>query len=271
MRGRQRRIPAAATAYHVTTLGGLLAHVLPVHVSTVLTRAAALAGDGRREIGRGAATSVYEQGFDALVAALVFPAGVVFLLGGGAFWSLAVLGVSLLVGSAASIVFAPGLLKAVICRLRPGAGARTERIVAVASVIAGSGLMRPPVLTAMFALSLLRFAVMMARLAVIWWILQPDLPAATFLAIAVVVQGALVAAVTPGGWGLAEAGWTGLLAVSTVPLDDALFFALAVRLTSVASLAALAGASTLLTLVLGRLHRSARPADPSQIAGDANG
>ena len=267
--GSDAAMPTAVTAYHFTTLGGLLTHVLPVHVSTVLTRAAALAGDGRRGVGRGAMTSVYEQGFDALIAALAFPAGVAFLLGAGAFWSLALLAASLSVSAAVSIVFAPSLLRTLACWLR--SGARNGRAAAVALAIADSGLTRPAVLAAMFALSLLRLAGIAARLVVIWWVLLPDLPVATFLATVGVVQGALLVAVTPGGLGLAEAGWTGVLAISNVPIDDALFLALAVRLTSVASLVALAGVSTVLMLALGRLRRSTRRSDTPEAIGNANG
>lgn len=264
--------PTIANAYQATVLGSLLAHILPVHVSTVLTRTAALAAEGgRREIGRGAATSVYEQGFDALVAVLLAPAGVVYLLGGGAAASLAILGISLLVGSAASIAFAPRLVAALADRLQASPRARAKRAAEVLLTIRGSGLLRSTVLAATFALALLRYACLVGRLGVVWWILLPELPAATFLAVAATIQGALIVAITPGGLGLTEAGWTGLLAMFRIPLDDAVIFTLAVRITLLVSLVVLAGAVASLTLATGRRQKSTGSTPPCQIARDLNG
>ena len=269
---KEAAVPSPAAAHHFTVLGVLLGQVLPVHVSTVLTRTAAIARDGgRRDMGRAAAASVYEQGFDAFIAALAFPAGLVFLLGGGGTWSLVTLGATLLLGGVAAIGFARRLLAVLTGWLGAVNGGWARHVAAAASAIANSELLRPNVLAATFTLSLLRFASLGARLVVIWWVLLPDLPVAVFLATAAVVQGALLAAVTPGGLGLAEAGWTGLLVLSAVPLDEALFFALAVRLTVVVSLAVLAGTSTLLMVTFGRLRRSMRPSDNPGAIGKANG
>ena len=57
-------------------------------------------------------------------------------------------------------------------------------------------------------------------------------------AITALSQLTIVVAVTPGAWGVLEVGWVGMLAALGISTDDALEFALSVRVVQVLTFAA---------------------------------
>jgi len=72
-------------------------------------------------------------------------------------------------------------------------------------------------------------------------------------------QLSLVLAVTPGGLGLIDAGWYGLLLLGGVPRQEALTFVIAQRAYVFVFVLVWAGISTLLSLALGRKNRDEDP------------
>jgi hypothetical protein len=193
---------AAFSALLVTRFIGLFTSAV---LADMAGRFAAFASHDR---GRGAiATSlVADRGLDFLFAICLIPASILTFAGAGSGW------VAVAVAAAAAVPavffgFARGVL-------------RTDRFG-----------VRP------WALTVLRNGLLALSCYSVAVVLSVPLSFSELWAITALSQLTIVVAFTPGAWGVLEAGWVGMLAALDISTDDALEFALSVRVVQVLTFA----------------------------------
>ena len=223
-------------AFESTALGAFFGQVIPIQISTALVRRAR-PGTSAGERSLGIAATIYEQGYDLLV--LVFASlGAVAAV----FWKLsltkalcvALLAVTLGIAAfQATIKLFAGLTSQ--GRQDPRARAR-ERLARYAAVLMVASSVPTGAVVRLAALSLVRMACMIGRLAVIAAVLAPDADRGR-LAVAYPVFGiAASLPLTPAGLGIAEWSWAGLLVFSGSQRQSAVSCAFALRLANMTAL-----------------------------------
>jgi hypothetical protein len=244
-----------AIYFAFTAIGGGLGQLLPVQVSVALSRSIGAQLYGGRGLARGAAATLLDQLFDLLVAGLLGLASVVAITVAGS--ALVWLGCALAI-SAAGLAASP-ISARLLGHLSRSLGRRGGRWLGGRSArlfrnLGDWALLTPDIARRLFALSLLRFAVLVlvagasaqaVRLDVPLWQLAAALPFAVF---------ANALAITPGGLGVNE--WAAASAIFALgaPFTVAAQWAIVNRVM-VAVGAALGGFAGLLIVAIQRRTR----------------
>lgn len=145
-----------------------------------------------------------DKGLDGLLAALLLPAGLLLLSGAESELVL----ISLTAGI---------LLPSVACFFRTRLKTRLRQI--------PYGIL--------WALTVVRTLLMSAATSAVAIAIGLEVNPLVFFVLLPIAQFVALAALTPGGWGLVEAGWVGLLALIGVDVNEAAAFALAQRAVQV--------------------------------------
>jgi uncharacterized membrane protein YbhN (UPF0104 family) len=146
----------------LTAIGVALGQVVPVQVGTALSRSIGSHFYGGRAIARGAGATIFEQFFDLLVAAFLGVASAVVLLAGGAGIAWAAIAVPAAVAGYFVTALAVRLVARAAHRLgaMPALAGR-RRTLGLLENVARSALLAPDVARRLFALSVLRFVVLL--------------------------------------------------------------------------------------------------------------
>ena len=234
-------------------LGGALAQFLTVHLSTLLVRGLAARLHHRVPFARGAATSIYEQGFDVLVLLIVGFATAAALALGWDLWAwLGLVAVSLL-----AVAAGLGWLAGAAAQRAAGGSGSVRRHLPFGRLgrwldqCLDSGVLEARVLFSLYGLSLLRYLAMFARALLIAHSVGLAAPLADVTLAFPIVQASQIIALTPGSLGIVEWTWSGVLVAMGHGFTEVVGFALALRILAYASvLVVLAGAA--LAFVVGR-------------------
>jgi uncharacterized protein (TIRG00374 family) len=247
--------------FFYTSVGGALSQVLPIHVSCLAARAAAVKLHHGESGKRGAVSSAYEQAFDLLVPALLVPASILTIprMTAFSFW----LSCSALTLSLAALAFGlrgsrimGGLqywLEAFAAHVRMLGG--ISRLIASAHQL---GLFDNGLLLRMFVLSIGRYAAHVARAILIAWAVGIEVHPTDIIVIIPLIQLALLVALTPGSLGIAEWSWVGLLSLMGVSLESAGLFAITHKLLIFTTLCATCGVAGLLYAAEHRIRSWSR-------------
>jgi hypothetical protein len=185
-----------------TSVGVALGQIVPAQLSLLLSRSIGAHLHGGSALSRGVTATLFDYFFDVVVAAFFAAASILVLLVGGGewLWGLSALAICL---AGFSLYGVGARLIAVLARVASGFGSRIE---AVSGALALTSLLTPDIGRRLLAISLLRYAVLVAMGAVSAAAVDLDLP---FWHIAAALPFAVVAnalALTPGSLGVNE--WT---------------------------------------------------------------
>ncbi len=214
------------TGFFYTSLSAVMSQFLTVYAASIAVRSIATRFHHKIGLGRGAASSGFEQLFDvAVLAAIAAPTAalIAFDLGGGLWFALA--------AAIAALIFAflGRLPAAIACFRRAWPKGRIGRLVADASV---DSLAAPRLSRWFFLLSLARYAVIFGRVAIICFIAGFTVDFADLLAAFNAGQLSQIVALTPGSIGVFEWSWSGVLAFRDVPIALAVEMAIVIRLAT---------------------------------------
>lgn len=206
LRGQASALPRPLY-FALTAFGTMLGSVIPMPLGAAVTRSLGLHFHGGRGLVRGGAATLFEQGYDLLVAAVLTSAtAALMILGGGPIKWILLAGGASIIGLLCSGV-AAGLVIRIFRRFGSRrAGVPGGRLAGLAASVVNSELLGPTLVRRLFVLSLLRFfnLSLMAGattaafgLEVPLWQLSAALPLAML---------ASALPLTPGGLGVIE--WT---------------------------------------------------------------
>ena len=237
------RTPLARYMRHFL-LGRVLGFVLPAEATDVGVRAVALRRSERLSLAGAAYTVIVDRLLDlVLILWLMVPAllhlagtldrGPAILMG-----VLGILGTPCLVGRRHGRVLA-GLARLYARMVRllrrvPGLGA-----VHVPELDGRSGALRNGVAVRVYALSVVKLAMVIARFYFVAMAVRVPVTPALALVAVPLAQAAALAAVTPGGLGILEAGWYGILVWAGVPSEETVLLVVGWRLYTLLSLVCL--------------------------------
>ena len=239
----------AGFAFHVSVASAFLSQVMTSYLSAVVTRSWAARRAHGVSLGAGAGTSLFEQIFDvAIIAAMLAPTLIVYFLGGSFSLWLGLTAVSLTAGAVIFLMLGRNVQYLPVSDAKTGLVARLFAAFRSASA---AGLFAPGMVLKLYALSVLRYLLILARV--------PVTIAALALAIGMmdaaqgftVVQATQLASITPGNLGIQELSWTGVLVLRDTPLELAAAFAIAFRIVTFLSMglvALISGAAFFLPL-----------------------
>lgn len=238
--------PGQLFAYTATSTA--LGQVLPAYVAGPAVRGLAMKTRHSADFARHAILAGYEQVFDIVVLVVGGLTALLLLLGG-------IAGVVGVMTFGVVIALSAPLIYVVARRYRPiRAAAALPRRWSVARRVrknmeagASAGLDAPHLLGVLTALSTLRYAVLVARTVGIGLILLTSVPWGTMVLGFGAVQLSALATLTPGNLGITELGWSGMTAMTDrATIGEFVAFALALRISGLASSAVLAAFSLLL-------------------------
>jgi len=220
-------IPSYGFCLFYSATSVLVSQFLPVHIATIAVRSFAAKRFSKISIGRGAASSLFEQCFDVLVL-LVF--GIATLLtwlvqGNLGIW-LGLVFLGLISGY---------LVLLVLGRLRriqldtSGLFVPLQKALSLLDSHFSVSLFTPRLTAQLLGLSLLRYLTLIGRTPLIVIGMGFALPVAEMAQGFTLVQMTQFAAITPGNLGLQEWTWTGILALRGVTVLLATEFALSLR------------------------------------------
>jgi uncharacterized protein (TIRG00374 family) len=237
------RRAGAVFYFQYTALGQLLGQVLPLHVSSATARSLALRMHQRMPVVRGIATSVVEQIFDVLIPAVFLVPSLLLLSGAVALYEWAALVLCLIAATAMLIALLAEPLFLVLARGLDALSGRWRMGQMKKAALAlhearDLGLFERRLALTMFALSLVRFLVLTARVEAVVAGLALPVGFAELMEIMPLAQLSLVLAFTPGSLGVSEWAWTGLLGLVGVDLEPAVVLVLVRRLLALSALAA---------------------------------
>ena len=244
-----------STAFGLTTVGVALGLFLPIQVSMSIARTLGTLVYGRA-LRRGTVATLFEQGFDFLVAVLMMAASVCTLLfhGGWALW------LAFAVACALLGVLSVGSLMEVVNRLTTRAAASKmcpARWRRTLTELQQSGLFQAILARPLTLISVARFAVLalMTRevsvgihIAIPLWRLAAAVPFGLLAA---------VVGITPGGLGLSEAAYATFFRLSGLSLAVSAQWAIANRLLACAA-AFVAAAFGVMVAVAGKVFERSR-------------
>jgi uncharacterized protein (TIRG00374 family) len=225
-----------AFASFYSGLGAMLGNVVTTHVSGLLVRSIAARLHHRVPALRGATSSVYEQAFDAGVQLLAGLLSLFALLG---HWSPAAFVAGLLGVFVAAIPAMLWLARRLVsygARLSgdgaapKGLGARARRFVATCVAL---GLLTPRMLLSLYLLSVLRLCLLILRSLLIALFAGYAFVASDVAMGFPLIQVMQIFAPTPGGFGVVEWSWSGLLVFHGFSLERAAAFAYVHRILSI--------------------------------------
>lgn len=245
--------------FALSAIGVALGQVLPVQISTALCRWLGLRAYGGYAFRRGVGATMFEQLFDVLVAGLVALASVVVIAtGSGATGWL--IGALLAITGGFALC---GVAAALAASLSRRFGQHWRGRTGLAQLLAGAGtsqLLSPRITRRLFALSVLRFTVLVlvaaasadaVSLNIPLWHLAAAFPFGIF---------ATALALTPGGLGIGEWGLASALHAFGTPLQVGAQWAITCRILAVLASGVCAAAALVVVGLVRRL--SARDALP---------
>ncbi|MET0082513.1 MAG: lysylphosphatidylglycerol synthase transmembrane domain-containing protein [Sedimenticola sp.] len=216
-----------------TALGASLGQLIPVHISSIITRSLALRAHGNLNIKKGAFTSLYEQAFDLLIPIILVPSSLIAYI-----FDYSVTGWLLL--SLASIFLGGWIvseagekLSRSVCRYMDRKKLKSafhERIHDILQACIESGLFENKFLRRIFYLSTFRFISILFRAILIAMLIGSAITALDVAKAFPLVQTTLLIAITPGGLGISEWSWIGIFNAIGVNLDEAGLFAIVHRI-----------------------------------------
>ncbi len=239
--------------FALSAIGVALSQILPVQLTTALSRSIGARAYGGHAISRGVGATIIEQLFDLFVAALFGLASVIVLLtgGSGVDWMLAA---SIAVGAGFALCDLTGpLTESVLRRFRTN---KTNRLI---GWLGSSGLLTSKIARRLFVLSLLRFAIFVSVWAVAADAVSLDIPLWQLAAAFPFATFATALAITPGGIGLSEWTASSMLVAFGTPFPVAAQWAIACRILVLLA-AAVCGLAAIATLTLLRRSRALRQA-----------
>lgn len=223
------------TLLFYTTLGGVLGLIVPIQISTPLVRGIMLRLQNQTSMVRGSATSVIEQSVALLVPVLFCVPGILALQGhiSTGVWVVVML-VMIAFGWYLMVITLPWFMRLLVSRLQ----AQDDRIVRfrVLKILAlrfeslvDTPLVGRNVLQSLYFMALVRYAVLMARIVMMMYLLQLNLPPIYSIYIVPVAQIIQLINLTPANLGFREWTWVGMLVMAGVDATVAGNFALAQR------------------------------------------
>ncbi|MCB9948065.1 MAG: flippase-like domain-containing protein [Rhodospirillaceae bacterium] len=240
-----RAVPGIAAVTLYTAVGAVLGIFVTVYVGTVASRALAMRLLHRRGVGRNAAATVLEQGFDvAAMACFAVAAAAVLFLGIGWIW-LVVLPPLFAMAGGALLLRSRHVVAWLRARLR-GAGSARDADTMTTAV---DRLLTARMVAVLLGASGLRFLVLALRVVVVVLAIGQTVPLMDVTLAFPLVQASQLASLTPGNIGIAEWTWVGLLMFQGGTLETAGAFALVLRLAGLAALGATTGLLAAILLV----------------------
>jgi uncharacterized protein (TIRG00374 family) len=232
------QLPGFHFCLFYSALSAFASQLVPAHVAAIIVRSIGAKRVGNLTLGRSAASSAFEQVFDALVLVAFGVATVLTwsVEGGVVFWLGAILA-GIAVGYFMLIGVGRARLSGTPTSSRSGLARKLnafldEHFTAV--------LFEARLSAKLLALSLLRYATIMARVPLIVIGMGFALPVSAVSQGFALVQATQIAALAPGNLGLQEWSWAAVLALRGISLLLAAEFALSLRgLTLVAANAGL--------------------------------
>ena len=227
--------------FYYTTMGAMMSEFLPAHLSSTLVRGAALRIHHQVPVLKGSATSIFDQVFDVYVFALCAVASILYLLYDLTFtdWGLLTL-TGLILGY---------IVLTISGKLIPTQIQETENILLQFANWLSD---RKSVLTRLYLVSIIRFAVIVLRNVLILEVLATAITGQQIVIVSPLVQLSLLLALTPGSIGIVEWSWTGLLSLTAVTLSAGGIYALANRFASFIAITVIA----IPTIMIGWLAKT---------------
>ena len=255
-------VPSRGTSFGITAVGVALGQILPIQVGVIAGRTIGTRFFGRA-FSRGTLGSMFEQGFDVLVMTLLAVGSCVTLVfhGGRATWLLAsgvILAMALL---ATGPVFA--------FARRVGTSASTARLLGRTlsesmKKLCQAGLLDPGLARKLTALSIARFIIQTLMAADVCAAVDIHIPIWHLAASIPLVILACVVVLTPGGIGVGELSYAGVLHLFGTPINVAIQWAVTARILISASCfttAAVVGCAAVAELRWKRKRSSLKTAD----------
>lgn len=210
--------PPFSAVLFSTSAGALLGQIMPVPVAVALARGwqAKLTGASAT---RFAASSLHEQVFDLLTAAAAALAGIAFISWGGV-PALILFGVAMII-----MIFAGQMILGMVARM-------TRPHPRISEWFDGAARLPQAIIRQLLAASALRYLMGLSRALVVLWLCGLAYTAPAVTAAYPLLQFAIVIPLSPGGLGVVEAGWTGVLTLAGAALGQAAFFAIALRIAA---------------------------------------
>jgi uncharacterized membrane protein YbhN (UPF0104 family) len=239
------------TAFSLTALGVALGQILPIQVSTSMARTLGTWAEGRA-FRRGTLGTLFGQAFDFLVLCVLMLATLLARLirTNAAVWVACSLAVLLL-----TIAICPritAIMRWVAARVARHTGRRRR----FASELLASGLMERRLARKLTAISAARFVVLALMAESVALAIHSPIPMWHLAAAVPFGLLAAVAGITPGGLGVSEFAFTGILAGFGTPLAMSSQWAIANRLLTFAAAFFVALVATTILL----LHHAMKPA-----------
>jgi uncharacterized membrane protein YbhN (UPF0104 family) len=220
-------------SFALSSIGVAVGQILPVQVAVSLTRTLGTCMDGGG-IRRGTFSTLIEQGSDVVVACFLAAAsGITLFLGGGAeVW---------LVCGCAMIALAVVAIPAVLSCVRTfGTHLSNSQLTPATwkgpiSELASSGLLHPRFAQKMFGLSVLRFIILVLMAGETTKAIHSAVPLWHLAAAIPIVVIASAVGIIPGGLGIVEVSYSGMLKLLGTPLSIGTQWALFNRLLTCVS------------------------------------
>jgi uncharacterized protein (TIRG00374 family) len=229
----------------------MLAQVLPLQLCTVAVRSLALRRHEELPLRRGAASTIYDQFFDLLIPVVLLVPSLLYVSGWIAAASFWLIGLSFLAITALAVSLwgfrllvwglrGLAMLPVVGERFRILAGNLPER---------GEGtLFHRRMVATLFGLSLLRYSNWVGRIYLVAFATGLGISFLQVASALPVILMAFLIMITPGGLGVVEWGWVGVLALMQVPATTAAEFALVSRVFLLLSAVLMASPLLILTM-----------------------
>ncbi len=242
-----------------TALGAMLGKIIPIQFSTPLVRSVMLRWRNQTSVLRSSTTSILEQGMALFVPVILSVPGILALenIITARVWGTAVV-VMLVAGWLFFTYLVPPLLRSLV-RFYDRIGEAhilhrfsfVRRLLDRFNALLDTPVLQPQTLQPLYAIAIVRYAVLMMRIMLIIWMLQLPVPLIFAFYVVPAIQVTQLVNLTPGNLGLREWTWVGLLVLAGVDATTTATFALAQR---VLIFVAVLIATSLLVLLFGLVN-----------------
>jgi len=222
-----------------TTLGANLGQVMPIHISSMITRGIGLKAHYQGSTLSGAASSGFEQIFDILIPlVLLLPTIFVLTFDMDLSTWLAISAFILILSGLLLPLVSIKLVESILRLIGPMAEQpkRTFFLRKSLDTVLKINNLDKTLMTKLYWLSVIRFFSLLIRALVVVSVIASTI---TYSAVTIALPGVVstnIIALTPGGLGISEWGWTGLLLLQNVSMQDAVAFALLNRIVMILGL-----------------------------------
>jgi uncharacterized membrane protein YbhN (UPF0104 family) len=224
-----------AFLYNCSALAAFLSQFLTVYLSSILVRGWAFKRTYGLTARYATTTSLFEQMFDVVALfVMVLPTLLVWSFDGTfSQWAVAT-AVAIAAGALSFRFFGLVSLGATLAgRIHPA----MEKLSSMLEQSAASGLLSLPFMLKMYAISLVRYFTMLARIPVLTVAFGLPLAMADVVPGFTIVQATQIAALTPGQLGIREWTWSGVLALRGYDLQLSAGFAIDLRIAGTVAIA----------------------------------